>query len=196
MSKTQDGTERLDIAIDLAVRAMLDVEPPAGLRGRVLHRIESPRRDGVAWVWFAAPLVAAAVIVLSILRPATSERPPRGGPSQVTVVQPGLLPPTSVPAVVTGKPERAPQPVVAKAEARPAFAITTGPVPSRAGMAATLSAFADRPATDIEPLTPIAPISVADIRPLALTHAEIAISPLTPIAELQVAPLFPPERRN
>jgi len=33
----------LDREIDRAVREMLDVEPPAGLRGRVMQRIEEKR---------------------------------------------------------------------------------------------------------------------------------------------------------
>jgi len=34
--------DRLDAAIDRTVRQMLDVEPPAGLRRRVIERISAP----------------------------------------------------------------------------------------------------------------------------------------------------------
>jgi negative regulator of sigma E activity len=85
MSETENGrqkTKRLDVAIDRAVREMLDVEPPAGLRGRVLDRISnspegsaaipvaSPfRRKGWRKAWLLAPIAAAAVIVLAVMLP-------------------------------------------------------------------------------------------------------------------------------
>ena len=37
----RDRDDRLDAAIDRAVREMLDVEPPSGLRGRVLDRLDA-----------------------------------------------------------------------------------------------------------------------------------------------------------
>src|SRR5947209_671136 len=88
MSKTEDGkrkTERLDVAIDRTVREMLDVEPQADLRARVITRIDALSPDRVASaflgaealakaarrkiVWVAAPLAAAAVIILVVLAP-------------------------------------------------------------------------------------------------------------------------------
>lgn len=58
--------ERADAAIDLAVREMMDVEPRADLRARVLERIERPRR-GFNWTWMMAPIAAAAVLLLIIM---------------------------------------------------------------------------------------------------------------------------------
>ena len=73
MSSTNDGSRkpeagsgRLDAAIDRAVREMLDVEPPAGLRGRVLDRIESPRR-GFGWLWVAGPLAAVSFVIRNLV---------------------------------------------------------------------------------------------------------------------------------
>jgi hypothetical protein len=57
-----------DQAINRAVREMLDVEPPDGLRERVLQRIETPRRE-LRWIWIAVPVAAAAVLALAVLRP-------------------------------------------------------------------------------------------------------------------------------
>ena len=73
------GTDReigigFDVAIDRAVREMLDVEPPPGLRGRVLDGIElssnsvaSAFRRKIFWI--AAPVAAAAILVLAVLLP-------------------------------------------------------------------------------------------------------------------------------
>src|SRR5688572_32229993 len=85
------GEGGLDTAIDGAVRAMLDVEPPPGLRGRVMDRIDhhgpvasafptSPvvsafRRKGA---WIFAPVAAAAVIALAVLAPWRDAVPPAG----------------------------------------------------------------------------------------------------------------------
>ena len=73
---------RFDQAIDRAVREMLDVEPPAGLRGRVFDRIdalstnsEASATDSVAsafrrkFGFIALPVAAAAVIILAVLAP-------------------------------------------------------------------------------------------------------------------------------
>ena len=70
MSKTEDGkrktedgkrkTERLDVAIDRAVRQMLDVEPRAGLRERVLTRIDALSIDSVASAFLGAEALAKA----------------------------------------------------------------------------------------------------------------------------------------
>src|SRR3954469_2227056 len=78
--------ERLDAAIDLVVREMVDVEPRADLRGRVIERLE--RRDayvgrvfrpGVKWTWLMAPVAAAAVVVLAVVlwRPVAMPEPRR-----------------------------------------------------------------------------------------------------------------------
>lgn len=176
---------RLDMAIDRAVREMLDVEPPAGLRGRVLDRIESPRR-GFGWMWIAAPL-AAAMLILAVLAPWRQVAPPvvtPGPPSVARAEQPVTLPPTIAPAA---PPKTAESP-------------KTIPVPRPDAMGERLVVAGALPAADadsvIEPLGSIAPITVAAVRPASLPQTEIAISPLAPIAELQIAPLSPPDRRN
>jgi hypothetical protein len=93
---------RLDTAIDRAVREMLDVEPPPGLRGRVLDGIESPRR-GFGWLWVAGPLAAAAILILAVLLPwrsGTATRPePRGnGADQRLALETSPRSPTSAPS--------------------------------------------------------------------------------------------------
>ena len=72
-------SDQIDDAIDRAVREMLDVEPPADLRARVIDRIEArpasvfhPARVASAFrrkIWISAPLAAAAVLVLAVWGP-------------------------------------------------------------------------------------------------------------------------------
>src|SRR5262249_19108586 len=69
------GQERLDLAIDRAVREMLDVEPPAHLRAKVVAQIDSlaasnlrPQAKGAgSWKIVFVPLAAAAVLILAVL---------------------------------------------------------------------------------------------------------------------------------
>jgi hypothetical protein len=180
---------KFDSEIDRAVREMLDVEPAADLRGRVLARIDPDsvasafrRKDQFRRkiVWGAAPLAAAAVIILAVLAPWRQPSPP--------VITPA---PPSIARVE-------PKPVVPIMEAaRPA----SPPVqrPASRGIEERIVVAAVAPADDadaIDPLSPIAPITVAPVRPADIAPKEIAISPLTPITELQIAPLSPPDRRN
>ena len=72
----------LDDAIDRAVRAIMSVEPRAGLRGRVLDRLE--RRPAVV---FALPRLAGAAAAVTVatfafllLRPAPESPAPRRAP--------------------------------------------------------------------------------------------------------------------
>lgn len=104
------GRDRFDAAIDRAVREMVDVEPPAGLRGRVMDRIDGSKESRRKAAWMAAPLAAAAVIVLAVLAPWRTERPALGPLAQVATdrrlpaAAPGTLPaPASVPQVVVAR---------------------------------------------------------------------------------------------
>jgi len=200
MSETEDGkrrvvggrTERFDLAIDRTVREMLDVEPPAGLRGRVIERISEvpgasafPNRVASAFrrkTWILVPIAAAAVIVLAVMLPwrNTAQPAPPALPS-IAKVEPKIVNP--------------PNP-----ESRKTMSISLphvqGPVeqPARVVIATVLPA-ADE-SFGVDPLAPIAPITVPAVRPADIAQKEIAISPLAPIAELQIAPLSPPDRRN
>jgi hypothetical protein len=201
---------RFDEAIDRAVRDMLDVEPPAGLHWRVMHRIGRPTESFGASaenlaspenlvasafrrkaVWLAAPLAGAAVIVLAVLAPwrhfTTTVSP--AGPAVVKAEQRLVVLPAEAP-----KPT--PSPTTAPIRRT---APTSGSQAVTRGVQDRLVDGALAPADDasaIDPLSPIAPITVAAIRPASITPTEIAISPLAPIAELQIAPLSPPERRD
>jgi hypothetical protein len=194
---------RFDGAIDGAVREMLDVEPPADLRGRVLSRIDALATASAAsaavasafpglserlriegrrkTTWIAVPLAAAAVIILAVLGPWRQPAPPVVTPASSSIAN---AQPT--PAVVTRV--EAPKPAPARRQR------SLPPVGERMVVAAVTAD--DDGGTMIDPLSPIAPITVAPTRPADIAPTSIAVSPLAPIAELQMAPLSPPARRN
>lgn len=99
----RDARGGIDVAIDRAARAMLDAEPPPGLRGRVMDRIESPRH-GIAWTWVAAPVAAAAVIVLAVTAPWREAVP-------ATPVAPPVVAPAAPPMIANAQPTRVIAPV-------------------------------------------------------------------------------------
>ena len=207
--RTEDGrptTARLEVAIDRAVREMLDVEPPAGLRGRVLDRIDFStnsvasafrRKDNfkrkIAWI--AAPLAAAAVIILAVLAPWRQTAPAvvTSAPPSIAKVQPPPVVPPSASPKTAESPRTSSMPLpyaTPPAERRPSPRVVEDLI-----VVAAVAAD-DGAGTVIDPLAPIAPIVVAGTHPEDIAPKEIAISPMTPIAELQIAPLSPPERRN
>jgi hypothetical protein len=198
-----DGTRQaaddgvFDAAVDRAVREMLDVEPGAGLRGRVLARIDVPSgADHVAsafrrrFLLTGVPLAAAATVVLALLLPSrTAERPaPPPAVANVEPQQPSS--PRPAPSVVVA--QRGPKTTAAPRVVAAARPVAT-PAPPRMLSAATLP-LAD--STDIEALESITPIQMEPIAEHRIAPAEISVPPLNPIVELQIAPLTPSERRN
>ena len=197
--KTEDGG-RLDVAINRAVREMLDVEPPAGLRSRVLQRIEgADSRSGMAstfrwkFVWIAAPVAAAAILILAVIAPwrITGPAPGTGTTPQIAAVErPAVVDPVPPSVVVPPTSTRPVPPRPARpstvADARPRVMV------ERTVIAATV------PAADgvgIDPLAAIDPIRIAPVGSAAIEHREVVITPLAPIAQLQIAPLNTPAGR-
>jgi hypothetical protein len=175
----------LDKAIDRAVREMLDVEPPAGLRGRVLDRLERPRR-GAGWMWIVAPIAAAAVIVLAVLLPWRSNQADqpvfkRGGDIRLAIE-------TRAPAPT---PDR-----IAPPARPPQVASRLVPANSSGTVVAAAAVADDTNFTAIEALSAIAPIEVTPIAAASIAPREIVLRPLTPIIEVQIAPLTPPGGRD
>jgi hypothetical protein len=193
---------KLDFEIDRTVREMLDVEPPAGLRGRVIERISNvpvpsafPNSVASAFRWKAwtlVPIAAAAIIVLAVMLPwRNTAQPAPPAPPSIAKVEPKIVSPNV----------DAPNPESRKTMSIP-LPHVQGPVeqPARRRVAegiviATVLAAADE-SFGVDPLAPIAPITVPAVRPADIAQKDIAISPLAPIAELQIAPLSPPDRRN
>ena len=184
------SNDRLDRAIDDAVRQMLDVEPRAGFRARVLARISDADHAGASGFgrkvfWLGAPLAAAAIVVVALLLPRQVEQPQ--APVTVATTQPDVTPAPARPQLPTPRTSRP----ASRPEPRPRV------IPAPADRALTAASFAPaEPATEIEPLEAITPIEVAPIAAGRIGPAEISVRPLNPIVELQIAPLNPSERRN
>jgi hypothetical protein len=183
---------QLDNAIDRAVREMLDAEPPPGLRGRVIDRIESPRR-GFAWIWIAAPVAAAAIVVLAVLLPSKSA-PPVVEPVTTVATKETTAPPQ--PATST------PPPAVTQVPSQPAIArVTPRPVRRQPSAATTVAAASVEAGADIawlEPLPGPEAIDVAALEPSkAPSIPSIDLAPAQ-IPALEVRPITdtPRERRN
>jgi hypothetical protein len=179
---------RFDEAIDRVVREMLDVEPPAGLRGRVMQRIDDPvasafRRKAA---WLVAPLTAAAVIILAVLAPwRTGTRPPhfRGAADTRLAVESSPSPP------VAEAPRPAPPPRVV-ADTRPR---TTAP-----GLVLAADTGEDTNFTTVEPLGGPASIAIEQLarpQPPAMRSIEPPPLQISPLA-VNALPETPRERRE
>jgi hypothetical protein len=197
------GPEYLfDLAIDRAVREMLDVEPRADLRGRVLAQVDASgsRLPASSFRlpasgWALGTLAAAALIVLAVFVARRSEpvapatRVATRGTDQPLVVTPEgpQRRPASVPMpsqrVIAALPRAARTPA-----ARHAI-----PLPAAGVVVATV---ADGEPVDIVPLQTITPIQIDPIAPQRIAPADLALHPLNPITDVQIAPLTPPDRRN
>jgi hypothetical protein len=177
--------DRLDEAIDRAVREMLDVEPPAGLPGRVLDRIEDRRTSGWSWTWIAGPAAVAAVVIVifTVLAQWRSVRPEAVPPAQVASDQ--RVPAPSPPGMPSedGRPR---QSAVARGVRRPPRAersvqATVADVAEEAG-GAQVEALAGPAPLAVERLSgPPAPsIQNADVMPIQIRALEVNALPETP----------------
>ena len=175
----------LDDAIDRAVREMLDAEPPAGFRARVLDRLERPARR-FTWMQVAVPLAAVALVIIAVL---VSRR-------DVGIVAPPPMDrplPTIAPGVVTLNPP--PSPVTPSAP----------PLADRTTIARRIvhasSATAPLPQEDARALPPLgvpSPIALKAIeRGTVTTLTGIDVSPIA-VQPLEVNALSdtPPNERH
>jgi hypothetical protein len=173
---------RIDTAIDRAVREMLDVEPPADLRAKVIARLDAPGGFAFGWKLFIRlliPIAAAAIVIVAVALARRAEAPVKLRSVATDQVLPSPQPgPQNVASVPT--PTRS-LPVAARSTVTATVAAALGPETS---------------ATGIEPLNTISPIEVAPITPRSITPDPIGVRPLDPITEMQIAPLNPPDRRD
>ncbi len=179
---------KFDLEIDRAVREMLDVEPPDGLRGRVLERLESPGR-GFSWIWIAAPVAAAAVIILALVLPSTTSRPVVNPATTVATAHP-IAPPAPV---TTGASGSAPGPAQT--------AIARSAPPRRPARTTNTVAAANDVIEDVVWIDPLAlppSIAVAAIEPPRAPSVPSIEPALREIPALEVRPISdtPRERRN
>jgi hypothetical protein len=100
------GEDRIDRAIDRAVRAMMHVDPAPGLRRRVLSRLEAPaaRRPLVPAFGFAAAMLAVVLAAVFMLRsgPPATTTPQQASEVPAPAVTPAPVPPT--PAIQAAAP--------------------------------------------------------------------------------------------
>ena len=197
--------ERLNLAIDLTVRQTLDVEPPPGLRERVLRQISDSNQQLASGfsrklLWGAIPLGAVATVVLAVLLPGTGSEPTPQPLSTVATAHPvASIEPPEVSPPAGGVAPVPPRAITGEGTqllaAGPAASRPTGPIASERIVAG--AAFEPVPGgVDIEPLTTIEPIRIAAMTPAAIEHQEVVVSPLSPIAQLRIAPLSPPDGRD
>lgn len=104
---------RLDSAIDRAVRGMMQVDPPPGLRHRVADRIETSRRRTWVVPAFATALAAAVVLILAVVLLRTPQVAPAPEPQLVSA--PPAAPSEPPPQLSATTPRPDPEPVASAA---------------------------------------------------------------------------------
>lgn len=183
---------KLDAAIDRAVRQMVALEPPPGLRHRVLARLK--QRETPAWGFFprfalAGAALAVVILAVTMIQPnapvavpqesavvATASPAPEAAPSSVSQAPADAVAPSSG----TAQPRREPLP------APPQMAEVFGTRDSRVAAASVVDVPLDDPSTpETEPGTtfrsPIAglpPLRIEDLKVLPLQVTPLRINPL------------------
>ena len=196
------GEGGFDAAIEGAVREMLDVEPPANLRARVVaeiaasgSRLPASRFRLPASGWVLGSLAAAVLIVLAVFIARRSEPLPQA-PAVAAAVDrylPAEGPVT--PAEEPATPAAAPAP----REMGPRTTVAHATKPST-GVEASVTVFAasvaENATTEIRPLRTLGTIEIAPIGQRSIAPDPLTLTPLTPIAEMQIAPITSPGRRH
>jgi hypothetical protein len=177
----------LDDAIDWAVREMMSAEPRAGFRGRVLARIDEPRRAWLTVPRLTGATVCAAALVAVLVLDRGQERPAR--PSAPTVERAAIA--ENAPGPGTPRePIAGPAPAVVRAPAtRP---IARGTASSDVRREATPFVQAASIAIDddmgLPALADLEPLALPDIPETRLMTREISLAALR-IAPLTIEPL-------
>jgi len=185
-----------DLAIDRAVREMLDVDPPAGLRGRVIARLpvasafrrkQLLRRKDLfrRKAWMLVPIAAASVILIALLLP-------RGAPKIVHEAPPVVAGTQSLPAAGPAM-----SPAVTRPRAGIRAAVGTG---RRIQPGQVTAAVAEEPAQGarVAALGDVAPIAVTTIEtpaPTTLAGVDVAPIRIAPIS-VNALPDTPHERQQ
>jgi len=173
---TRYDDERLDRAIDDVARRMLDIEPPAGLRGRVMDRLGTSKPRPM-WMWLTVPAVAA--LALLVLWPRAGERAlvtTQAGvdiqlPVSVAAAHPGMQPDVTRPAAAArDQTARAGRVRAATLEELPPVADANHVAPLAAPPPIALGAIADGHATPIGDIA-VDPIQIRALQVNALSEA-------------------------
>jgi hypothetical protein len=182
---------QLDDAIDRAVREMMNVEPRGDLRARVLAELGGPPARAALWPRLAFATVAlvatVAVLTTTVRRPSDHPHVPRvatSQPSTTPALEPVLPPPPS--NDVTSP---APRTGTTPSKGRDSRHSNTGSaerLPAGANRLIQAASIDTIDATHGEPVRPIDPIGVANLRPIS--QPEIVITPIT-VEQIAITPL-------
>lgn len=181
-----------DRAIDRAVRDIMSVEPPAGLRRRVLSRLDAPPRRATLLPWFTGAVAALAAVVLAVLLLEPSPAPV--APPVVEQAAKAPAPSAPAPAAIPtpqSKPEQAP--VAGAQTARRTMTDTPIRMPRIANVFGTPGASVAAAAADIEDVVfPETPTTAAREEMPGMPHPisvpQITIPPLQ-VERIRVEPM-------
>ena len=169
-----------DKAIDGAVRELLDAEPPAGLRHRVIQRLG---HDSVAssFSWkIALPIATAAVLAVAVLLTRSTPRQPET--TTVQTPQPLTAPVTPQPSAPESPlPQLVPQAVSERrvvAAATPADVIFDAPPPAPGFARLPALSVPELSVSSIQRGAPVAEPNAIAPDPIA-TPSPLAIEPLS-----------------
>ena len=177
--------DRVDKAIDEAVRGMMDVEPQAGLRGRVMRRIDAPP-PVFTWQRFAMVAgVATCAVLLTFVYGRVEPVTPASQSASASAPDAPVVPPAAVP--VAPPASKATGARVASARhvlrsSRPETGASSGRIVSAASVAESargvfVAALAPLPPIEVEALGSDA-VLISDIDITTLRIDALSIDPL------------------
>ena len=187
--------DRIDEAIDQAVRDLMNVDADSAFRARVVERLRKPKSRAPFWRQLSIVSGAVGILVIAVIMTRDGEKP---------AVE---APPAAVASAVT------PQPAAEPVAAGPSAPSVTTPVATpmarrRQGNAthqitrgALVATVADEilgpPLSDgVEPMSGIRPIELAPITPAPIITTEITVAPIAQPTELVIVPLAPQIERE
>jgi hypothetical protein len=171
----------LDREIDRVAREMLEVDPPAGFRRRVLDRLEAPRR-GFTWTWIVLPVAAAAVLLLAIVLPHSNRDvfTPRQGTDYRLSSDRAASPRT---VVATRQPNRSA--ASSSSERTVRAASVDGPIPPPAEPMLPALAVPSPITLEVVAEGKATPLTTIDVAPMDVPALEVDALPETPRERLQ-----------
>jgi len=182
--------QHLDDAIDRAVRELMSVDPPEGLRGRVFARIEE--RPSARLYGLLAGAAAVAALLLLVLLPLRSSRQEPATPVATSTPAPAPLPPR----VSAGDVPPSPAPVPASSPRIDSPRVDSRSVDDRRRARLAGEVVAANASVELEsgpePLVALPEIGLHSIAPTPLETSQVSVSPLVSLHRLQLDPLPPP----
>ena len=181
--------DRLDDAIDGAVREIMGTEPPAGLRQRVIRRLAEPERRA----WFAVPRLAFVTAVVLAVAVAfvmlTMNRGRTAAPIDVAVAPQPSGP--AGPAVAASEVTKNSSSRIAERGTRPpARAVRERRARAQDERIVSATSLTDPDgAVVIAPLDPLRKIDPAPVESDVVQMDDIAIAPLRQMEPVRIEPL-------